>query len=208
MPTRPGVPGFPQSGTRRPLGILYKTPVTGATMPIRPIASRGTARDPERTEHACDRADEQVRRPGTPDRATAPARRTGPRRSPGTPGRMLYTDPPAGDPATEVAAPVRSRRQGRTRRSGPRRQAVDQCARSGGGLDRTQCRVIHGLVDRRRSGQLDDGVGRAVVTIRGRQVDDLEVVGDALEQGERAWRVRRRASRTGRRTRVAVGGRR
>ena len=40
-----------------------------------------------------------------------------------------------------------------------------------------------------RTGQLNDGIGRAVVAVRRRQVDDLEVVGDALQERERAGRT-------------------
>ena len=46
------------------------------------------------------------------------------------------------------------------------------------------------VVDGGRTRQLDDRVGDAVVAIRRRQVDDLEVVGDAAEQLERPGRPR------------------
>ena len=96
---------------------------------------------------------------------------------------------PAGQPAAEVPGTPGDGR-GQPEQDGRRAagQGVDQAAPSTDGAA-AEGRVLDAAVHGGRAGQLDDGVGRAVVAIRRRQVDDLEVGGDPLEQVERAGRA-------------------
>ena len=137
-------------------------------------------RDADPAEEPGDEADEQVvpgsgttrrgagRARGESDHADEPAR-PGRRRRPALAGsrarrrsRRHPTRPRRPRPRTTVAAPGGSP----SIRPHPPMAAVAGVAKR---------RVLDAFVDGRGSGQLDDRVGRGVVAVGGRQVDDLEV---------------------------------
>src|SRR5262245_12615145 len=103
--------------------------------------------------------------------------------TPSTGARRLDQPPPK-SPAPSATEEARPRTT--TARPGPKtsavgRDLVEEVTRDVGrdvGSDRL-------VVQLRRPGQRDDGVGRGVVAIRGRQVDHLEILRDVAEQLER-----------------------
>ncbi len=96
--------------------------------------------------------------------------------TPRTGARRLAQPPPK-----SPAAPARSPRRGRRRRPpSPVRTAQPWADLAPAG----SAAYAGEVVDLRRPGERDDRIGRRVVAIRRRQVDDLEVAGDVAEELE------------------------
>ena len=152
--------------------------------PGRPCSSRGP-----RTEAGSPRRSRA--RPSASDIPTTCEMNTTPK----TGARRLARPPP------KSPAPQDDRARSSPKTTAP--VAPDRTSIRRSTLPPRPLRYLHG----RRTGQLHDGVRRAVVPIRGGHVDDLEVRRDRLEQAERPLRRGHRRGVTNGSS-ISSGGRR
>src|SRR5262245_26157731 len=175
--------------------IAARTPVTGATTPIRPTARPWysatiptTPRTPATSASATDDGSGNASRNSTAAAsiATSPNSWTT-NEAPSTGARRLAQPPPKSPVPSATDAP---RPRTTTARPGPTRSAVGRHSRFGQLLHEVRDVAGHvglgSVVELGRPGQRDDRISRGVVAIRRRQVDHLEVARDVAQELERA----------------------